>query len=197
MGLDTFANRQRLTEEFPALGTDPEFKVTSEATVRYNCIAWAMGFDDRWVAPPVVYEQGWSQDDKKFVWWPEGVADSMDPTALKEAFVRIGFEECEDAVPDNRYDKVRLYSYNGEWTHASRIIDDNVEHSKCGELFDCRHSVGVFDKTYYGTGFAIMRRPVDPQQTFIDRFPILRTKAMINAQCSHNALTAIIEHFNR
>lgn len=51
MDINSEENRKKLIELFPLLADDPNFKLESEATDVYNCIAWAMGFNDRWVAP--------------------------------------------------------------------------------------------------------------------------------------------------
>ncbi len=40
-----------LTAAFPNLQPD-DYQVTSPATPRYNCIAWAAGNDDTWWWPP-------------------------------------------------------------------------------------------------------------------------------------------------
>ena len=56
---------------FPGLTNDPDFKITSEATDEYNCIAWAYKYNDRWM------QYGESRElDGIMFWWPEGVENS-------------------------------------------------------------------------------------------------------------------------
>ncbi len=53
MALDTPFNRQELIRAFPDLGADPNFHILSDTSDVYNCIAWAMGYEDRWVEPEI------------------------------------------------------------------------------------------------------------------------------------------------
>lgn len=63
MALDTSINRTILANVFPDLAKDTNFKILSECTDVYNCIAWAMGYTDRWVD----HFKGAGH------WWPDGV----------------------------------------------------------------------------------------------------------------------------
>ncbi|MBC6471424.1 MAG: hypothetical protein GDA48_00070 [Hormoscilla sp. GM102CHS1] len=40
-----------MSREFPHL-TRNSVMVTDGATLTYNCIAWALGYTDRWINPP-------------------------------------------------------------------------------------------------------------------------------------------------
>lgn len=144
---------------FPDLEEDPNFKVLSEPSDTYNCIAWAMQFADRWV------------DTCKYPghWWPEGTERSMSTEALIQAFKAVGFNVAENGIPEPGFDKVVLYKRKNvdEWTHAARIISDTVEHSKFGSMWDCTHSHDVLHNTSagcedlsYGVAYAYMKRPV-------------------------------------
>ena len=45
------------------------------------------------------------------------------------------------------------------WTHAAKVLDRNVYHSKIGGSFDIKHSGGeVFAGSTYGTIYQFMRR---------------------------------------
>lgn len=167
MDLDTPENREILIRDFNKLKEDSSFKINSPDSCEYNCIAWAMGFDDRWVDP--------LEDDyihKK--WWPDAAPKSRDPRALVSAFECMGFELCENDESEIGCDKVALYkgpAYNVMtqrfestvvWTHAARVISSNLYHSKMGDSFDIYHRGGnVFEGSIYGTVFAFMRRSVE------------------------------------
>lgn len=138
---------------FPELEKDEHFKVTSPCNPIYNCIAWAMGVDNWWVDPC----------SRAGHWWPSPVARDGSPESLSAAFSYVGFEPCEDGLPEKGYDKVALYmdQAKNEWTHAARIISQDEYHSKIGRLFDIHHSSDViFDGTDYGVKYAYMRRPI-------------------------------------
>ena len=148
MDFNTEENRKVLIGYFPHLGSDSHFELLSEQTPVYNCIAWAMGYRDRWV--DIEYSPGH--------WWPAGVKRSTEPQALFDAFVAEGFEKADDGRFEKGYDKVVLFQKDGEWTHASRIESNEVEYSKFGGSFDGVHSHNIFSGSIYGEEYAYLRR---------------------------------------
>lgn len=131
------------------LKNDGNFVLTSEWTYRYNCIAFAMGMQDRWV----------DSSNIPWHWWPSTVNKGTKEEDLIAAFRYFGFEECEmDDTFDSIYDKVALYHDAVGWTHADRIVGEGVYHSKFGVSYDGRHSSGNVLSAVYGTPFLIMRR---------------------------------------
>lgn len=157
MALDSPGNRLRLIAVFPDLESDKNFKILSECNNVYNCIAWAMGYDDRWVAP----------FRKPGFWWPKGAQFDMSPAALVQAFIVEGFELCDSDAIEDGYSKVVLYKNPtlNEWTHAARVIACGIEYSKFGGAWDGLHSHNVLCRTglgyesqSYGVAYAYMRR---------------------------------------
>lgn len=160
MALDTPINRYSLIYVFPDLANDVNFKILSECTDEYNCIAWAMGYTDRWVDPYIGAGH----------WWPMGVARNDKPETLIAAFKAEGFEMSEDIYPEEGYSKVVLYKKMGaeEWTHAARIVTIDIEYSKFGRAWDGLHSHDVLSRTgignenqSYGIAYAYMKRRND------------------------------------
>ena len=132
--------------------------VKSPATDVYNCIAYAMGSEDIWVASGGA-PYGWC------AWWPAGVARDLTPESLIAAFKAVGFEQCDNALPEAGYDKVVLYRrYDDKlkcviWTHAARVVGVHRLHSKFGRIYDAQHNDGdVFEGYLYGEEYAYMRR---------------------------------------
>ncbi len=155
--LNTQYNRDKLISVFPDLMDDVNFEILSPETPKYNCIAWAMQFEDRWV--DVVDGPGF--------WWPNGVEKTMLPSDLIHAFEAVGFTLCANSHLEDGFDKVVLYKKEDseEWTHAARIISDTMEYSKFGQSWDGTHSRGVLCKTgigyenfSYGVPYAFMKR---------------------------------------
>ncbi len=155
--LDSIINRSILCRVFPDLKNDENFQILSPQTYIYNCIAWAMQFEDRWV--DIVDEPG--------CWWPDGVEKTMLPSALIQAFEAVGFTLCDNSHLEENFDKVVLYKNvdNDEWTHAARIVSETTEHSKFGPSFDGTHSHNVlcntgvgFENQSYGVAYAFMKR---------------------------------------
>lgn len=149
MDFNTIRNRQILINSFGAkLASDPNFKLQSAPTYRYNCIAFAMGMDDRWV----------DAMNLPWHWWPPVIKDQS-PEGLITAFEYLGFEKCgmDDSL-EEEYDKVVLYKIGDEWKHAAKIVDNNVYHSKFGESFDGNHSGNDVLCAVYGMPYQVMRR---------------------------------------
>jgi hypothetical protein len=69
------------TSELPNLN-DNNCQVTSMASRRYNCIAWAARENTRW----------WWPDPLGVGYWPSGVQRSETPEAFVAAYSTLGFE---------------------------------------------------------------------------------------------------------
>ena len=160
MALDTSINRSVLISVFPDLGSDANFKVLSDRTQVYNCIAWAMGYSDRWVDPYFVPGH----------WWPSGVDRNLKTMSLINAFKAEGFELSDNDSPEDGYNKVVLYKKAtlDQWTHAARIVTKDIEHSKFGNAWDGQHSHNVLYNTSkgqeeysYGIAYAYMKKRVE------------------------------------
>ena len=170
MDLDTTENRKKLIDAFPNID-DPNgiFHIESPETSGYNCIAWAMGFRDRWVDYIL---------DAPKKWWPKGVDKNWKPESLIKAFNAVGFEECDNDKCEEGYDKVALYKVypyddplTGQrfsewgWSHAAKVINNGIYHSKIGGSFDTFHADGnIFSGTSYGEIYQFMRRPVENKE---------------------------------
>lgn len=157
MALDTSINRSLLANVFPDLAKDANFKILSECTDVYNCIAWAMGYTDRWVDHFVGAGH----------WWPNDVARNTDPETLIAAFKAEGFEISDNFLFEEGYSKVVLYKKKDreEWTHAARVVTSDIEYSKFGRAWDGQHSHDVLYRTgigkeqqSYGVAYAYMKR---------------------------------------
>lgn len=155
--LNTQRNRDALSDVFPDLKNDVNFEILSPQTPKYNCIAWAMQFEDRWVD---IFEYPGH-------WWPDGVEKTMSPSALIHAFEAVGFNLCDNNNWEDGFDKVVLYKKADEdqWTHAARIVSETTEHSKFGPSFDGTHSHNVlcatglgYENQSYGVAYAFMKR---------------------------------------
>ena len=139
---------------FPALGKGPNFRITSDSTPAYNCIGWALGMNDVWVGLYHPTNYAWT-------WWPESVPCNENRDSLISLFEYFGFSKCADSTIEADYDKVALYADEEGWTHAARVIGDNIFHSKIGTAWDIHHSGGnTFDNTEYGSIYAYMKRPI-------------------------------------
>lgn len=162
MDYNTPLARQSLTHSdvFGAkLDQDVNFVLLSPTSYYYNCIAYAMGMQDRWV----------DSADLPWHWWPPVIKGETEQD-LVEAFRYFGFEPCgmDDSI-DEAYDKVALYHKEGRWTHAARIVADGVYHSKFGASYDGTHSRGDVLQAQYGEPYVIMQRAKEAAHLTDDR----------------------------
>lgn len=139
-----------LLNDFPRLREPGNFQQNSDPTAIYNCIAWALGLGDLFVA----------SDDVPWHWWPIGVNRDFSENALIDCFKFFGYEETDDASVEQSYDKVALYSLGGKWTHAARVIDTDNYHSKFGYNVDGFHKSGDVLASKYGLVYKYMKRPI-------------------------------------
>jgi hypothetical protein len=136
------------SKEFPRLTAD-NHRVTSPATLTYNCIAWAAGDTEHWWQPG----KYWEPKD-----WPE---DDVSPGALEHAFSALGYQDCAmDARLEPGFEKVALYGIGSEYTHAARQLPHGKWTSKLGKAEDIEHDTPEdIAGGIYGAVMAIMKRP--------------------------------------
>ncbi|QHD65754.1 hypothetical protein GS397_00825 [Sphingobium yanoikuyae] len=138
-----------LGAEFPH-ATAGNIKPTSEATHDYNCIAWALHVNDRFI---------WPDEDEQFA-WPPMVAREETLAAFTELFTLSGFERCINDQPEPGYEKVALYGRDGAILHAARLLPSGKWASKLGVSIDIEHSCPVaISGGEYGWVVAVFRRP--------------------------------------
>lgn len=134
---------------FPRL-TLANYRITSPATLDYNCVAWAAEDTEHWWQPGTY----WLPKD-----WPE---DHASLAALEQAFAAMGYADCSmDARCEPGFVKVALYGSGFFYTHAARQLASGKWTSKLGMDVDIEHDTpddvagGV-----YGEVVEIMKRPI-------------------------------------
>lgn len=133
---------ENLEEVFPNLHS---YQITSPVSLRYNCVAWALGIDSQW----------WSHDRT----WLDSVPRSLNVHALIQLFEEFGYAICNSGVREAGYDKVAVYALFGEWSHAARQLEDGQWTSKLGPFEDIIHpSPEDITGELFGIVHCIMRR---------------------------------------
>ena len=134
-----------------------KYRVTSEATATYNCIAHAAGRDDAW----------WWPEQSEGVYWPEDVPKIETLECFIEAFAREGYTPCEGHGLDPGSEKIAFYAdLDGTPTHAARQLPHGAWTSKLGEWEDIEHAsldaleADAGNELGYGQVVCIMKRPV-------------------------------------
>lgn len=132
------------------------YKITSNETTLYNCIAWALGEDHRWWSPSPVSEDFWPSE------LPKG--DTVD--VVRAAFLLCGFEDCESAEPEHGFDKVAFYAAGATFKHVAKQLPSGRWSSKLGSDCDIEHDLtdlirleSPYPGYQYGEIAGFMRRP--------------------------------------
>ena len=121
------------------------YRITSPASLQYNCVAWALGITTQW----------WSHDRI----WLDAVPRSLEASALTQLFEDFGYAVCDSPDREPSYDKVALYALEGEWQHAARQLENGQWTSKLGPFEDITHpSPEDLTGEVYGNIHCIMRR---------------------------------------
>ena len=136
---------------FPNLN-DANHRITSDQTLRYNCIAWAAESDSRWWWP--------SPGRTSRSYWPPGVPREVTLAAFIEAFRALAYEECEDGSLETGFQKIALFTDDSSKpTHAARQLPNGSWTSKLGVLEDIVHAaVDDVNGPLYGAPVQFMRR---------------------------------------
>lgn len=141
---------------FPQLHDDAKFKITSECTRDYNCIAWAIGKSNCWYWPPLGNPNPESDE-----YWPQGVPDDTSLEVFIKALQTDGFSLCEDSSLESGFTKIAIYTLDKEVTHAARQLDNGLWTSKLGPLNDIQHSTPEYiEGNFYGKVAVYMKRPL-------------------------------------
>lgn len=151
--------KEELKLFFPKLKDDDFFAITSKATPKYNCIAWAYGIDNRWMWP--------NTGEYPFLdgvyYWP---SDEIQPPSIDvfiNAFRKQGYECCDNGEFEHEYQKIALYAKPDKWdvcTHAARQKRNGCWTSKLGKECDVQHETPeTIENDMYGKVRCYMKRP--------------------------------------
>ncbi len=129
-----------------------EYEVTSQKTVDYNCFAFAAGEEDcRW--DPVDPDG----------YWPDEVPRELTLDAFIKAYQTLGYEPCNSRELEPGFEKIAIYTYNGEPQHAARQQIDGMWKSKLGDWEDIKHELeGLENPNFYGVVEQVLKRPITP-----------------------------------
>ncbi len=136
-----------------------KYRRTSDATINYNCLAWAVGANWAWF-DPTRRIAGY--------FWPVGIEREWTTPAIRKLLSHFGFEEeAENSDPEDGYVKVAVYLDNdGTPTHFARQLENGKWTSKLGELIDVDHeTLDCLECDAYGAaGFFLKKRRFNPPE---------------------------------
>ena len=129
------------------------YTITSPATRKYNCIAWAAGDATQWWWPVAAAAPQRTH-------WPEGVARQETVEAFRLAFVTLGYEICAGEQVEQGFEKVAIFADAvGAPTHAARQLPNGRWTSKLGKREDIEHALHDLAGEIYGSVALVMKRP--------------------------------------
>ena len=136
--------------------TDQNCTITSPATRRYNCIAWAAKDTLRW----------WWPDLMSVGYWPPNVERSVTTETFLRAYGTLGFSLCFDGGLEIGIEKIALYGKGPSGaevpTHAALQLESGQWSSKLGPFEDISHTAPeAVSGPIYGTVifYLARRRP--------------------------------------
>ena len=135
-----------LREAFPNLEKEG-FEIVEVPSRRYNCIAYAAGDIANW----------W--DRQEVGYWSLHATRSDSIESLREIFVGLGFEQCEDSDAEDGYRKIALYEAQGIGKHAAVQMSSGRWRSKMGQGPVMEYlSLELLSGGMYGIPTTYMRR---------------------------------------
>lgn len=135
---------------FPGLATS-YFRITSDATSNYNCIAWAAEDVSQWWGTELFAPGKYR--------WPEAVERRDSIAGWAAAFEALGYASCESTSPEPGFDKLALYALpSGDPTHVARQLPSGRWTSKLGKLEDIEHDLDGLEGTSYGRVVRVLKR---------------------------------------
>ncbi len=128
---------------------DGRYEIKSHQTVNYNCIAWAATETHRKWWPVGAY-------------WPPNVPREETVPAFILAFATRGYEQCDNGVLEDGYEKVVIYVDSSQTpTHMARQLSSGQWTSKLGDLEDIEHeTLRQLEEGHYGRAIQYLKRPV-------------------------------------
>ncbi|MBI4389802.1 MAG: hypothetical protein HY580_06435 [Nitrospinae bacterium] len=141
-------------ESFPNLKKNPaNYRITSEATRSYNCIAWASGETHRW---------WWPDPDDQYYYWPSDLPREQTLSVFIRAYEGLGYALCSNFELEKDYLKVAIFAdKDGNPTHAARQLANGRWTSKLGKDVDIEHELNGVEGPVYGTAVRVLKKRID------------------------------------
>jgi hypothetical protein len=138
----------RIEAIFPLLNPS-NYTITSSATPKYNCLAWAVGDISQW------WETG---VPTKGYYWPPGIGQDDSPEQWAEIFQRHGYALTPDRGYEKGFERVAIYADDEGAQHVARQLQDGRWTSKLGNLSDIEHEALEILEGAYGKVTLVLKR---------------------------------------
>lgn len=148
---DQLSSIEKIEWEFPALKGGVGYRDTSEETIVYNCLAWALGIS--WTRyDPIPKCAG-------YYWFP-GIPRKWDETTIRLVFEKHSYVIADNYDVEPGYEKVVFYSdANGKPQHFARQLQNGKWTSKLGDYNDIEHgALESLTGPLYGSPGIVLKR---------------------------------------
>lgn len=127
-------SREELERQFPNL-VGSNWEPRSKSTYRYNCAAYAIGFEARAM---------WPESRGPYAW---NTAKTLALKSFRLEFEEYGFVVCSDGSFENGFIKIAVYTDDDRTpTHVARQDPDSkMWLSKCGDGEDIIHELDALN----------------------------------------------------
>lgn len=140
-----------ITEWFPRLKEDENFKITSPYNPCYNCISWSLKESNIWTWPNTPEERD------RFMTWDNNLRYDEEIETFIEYFKAQGYKICK--ANDLTDGAVALYSIGNSCKHAARMLHNGLWTSKLGPWHDIQHSTPQsLEGDMYGKVYCYMKK---------------------------------------
>lgn len=135
-------------QKYPRLDEEG-YRPDSPESKFYNCISWSLG---------VAYEWWWPN---KYGVWPAECPREETIEAFETMYLHLGYELCGNGNLERGFEKIALYSLQGEPTHAARQLPNGEWTSKIGRHIDIAHTLRGLEGPRYGKVVRYFRKRIE------------------------------------
>lgn len=123
------------------------FEITSPETANYNCLAWAMKDNSKWI-----------ECDEDYFWF-DGIPRDNKLSTIISIFEKKGFQQTKNIEYEDNTELVALFTKdNIECSHLARQIGHQLWTSKLGSSFDVNHSLRSIERGIYGNAVIFVKK---------------------------------------
>lgn len=148
---DDLTSIEKIETVFPSLKYGNGYEATSEATIEYNCLSWALGIN--------YFRYDPEPRCAGYFWFP-GVEREWSTRAIRKIFEYHGYTQCDSYDLEEDFEKVVFYvDSTGRPGHFARQLANGKWASKLGDLNDIEHDkLESIICEYYGKPDLVFKR---------------------------------------
>lgn len=136
--------------DFPHSKANP-FLITSEKSLRYNCIAYVYGDYSR---------PYWPDPNPLKFFWPPHLPRIKHLSSFIDLYSSIGYQVCPNGDLELPIEKIAIFGNSvNDPTHAAKQLTTGAWSSKLGGNHDVSHSIQNISGGIYGHVLTYMCRP--------------------------------------